>query len=158
MVWNGVKAMSFRCPYTEVCRTQAQRKFAATPELSVLFAQRLRCGEQDVVKAERCATMLGLAEQQFPTLGAYVQAQRRERQIPQQTLAQQAGIALQDLRDLELNKFDPRQLHGSSIEQLAAVLAAPVEYLKTLAHITVQAGSPRQGTVFARSILVDDHC
>jgi hypothetical protein len=149
-------AMSFRCPYTEVCRAQALREFAATPDLAVLFARRLQCGEQDSVKAQRCATMLGLAEQEFPTLGSYVQTQRRERQIPQGALAAQAGIELQDLRDLELNKLDPQRLAGSIVEQIAAALAAPVEYLKALARITAQAGSPRHGTVFARSILVDE--
>jgi hypothetical protein len=149
-------AMSFRCPYTEVCRAQAMREFAETPELAVLFARRLQCGEQDSVKAQRCATMLGLAEQEFPTLGTYVQAQRRQRELPQGTLAALAGIALQELRDLELNKLDPQHLSSSIVERLAAALAAPVEYLKALARITVQAGSPRQGTVFARTILVDD--
>jgi hypothetical protein len=148
--------MSFRCPYTEVCRAQALREFAEMPELAALFTQRLQCREQDVIKAQRCATMLGLAEQAFPTLGRYVQDQRRERQIPQGQLAAQVGIELQDLRDLELNKLDPQRLAGSMVERIAAALAAPAEYLKALARITAQAGSPRQGTVFARTILVDE--
>ncbi|MBX0328566.1 helix-turn-helix transcriptional regulator [Oscillochloris sp. ZM17-4] len=148
--------MIFRCPYIEVCRAQAMREFAATPELAVLFARRLQCGEQDSVKAQRCATMLGLAEQEFPTLGTYVQAQRRQRELPQGALAAQAGIDLQELRDLELNKLDPQRISGVIIERLASALAAPVEYLKALARITAQAGSPRHGTVFARSILVDE--
>jgi hypothetical protein len=148
--------MSFRCPYTEVCRAQALREFADMPELAAMFTQRLQCREQDSAKAQRCATMLGLAEQEFPTLGSYVQAQRRERQLPQGALAAQAGLNLQDLRDLELNKLDPQGLPGAIVERLAAALAAPVEYLKALARITAQAGSPRHGTVFARSILVDD--
>lgn len=148
--------MSFRCPYTEVCRAQALREFADMPELTTLFTRRLQCGEQDSLKAQRCATMLGLAEQEFPTLGAYVQDQRRARQIPQGALAAQVGIDLQELRDLELNKLDPQRLAGSMVERIASALAAPVDYLKALARITAQAGSPRQGTVFARSILVDD--
>lgn len=148
--------MSYRCPYTEVCRAQALREFADMPDLAVMFTQRLQCREDDSLKAQRCATLLGLAEQQFPTLGAYVQAQRRERQIPQHALAQQVGIELQDLRDLELNKLDPQRLPAPIVEGIASLLAAPVEYLKALARITVQAGSPRQGTVFARSILVDE--
>jgi hypothetical protein len=148
--------MSFRCPYTEVCRAQALREFADMPELATLFTRRLQCGEHDALKAQRCATMLGLAEQEFPTLGSYVQDQRRARQIPQGTLAAQVGIDLQELRDLELNKLDPQRLAGSMVERIASALAAPVEYLKALARITAQAGSPRQGTVFARSILVDD--
>ncbi|MEI6777552.1 MAG: hypothetical protein WCK70_11690 [Chloroflexales bacterium] len=146
--------MNFRCPYTEVCRAQAMREFAATPDLAALFAQRLQCGEQDTVKAQRCATMLGLAEQEFPTFGHYIQSQRRDRQLPQGTVAEQAGLTLQELRDLELNKLDPKRLPGGLIERLACALTAPVEYLKTLARITSQAGLPRQGTVFARSILV----
>lgn len=148
--------MSFRCPYTEVCRAQALREFTDMPELAAMFTRRLQCREQDATKAQRCATMLGLAAQEFPTLGSYVQAQRRERQIPQGALAAQAGIGLQDLRDLELNKLDPQRLAGGIVERIAAALAAPAEYLKALARITAQAGNPRHGTVFARSILVDD--
>lgn len=148
--------MTYRCPYTEVCRAQALREFAATPELAALFTQRLQCGERDSVKAQRCATLLGLAEQEFPTLGQYVQEQRRGLQLPQRELAQQAGIELQALRDLELNKLDPQTLPGAIIEQLATILTAPVEYLKALARITSQAGTPRQGTVFARTIIVDE--
>lgn len=148
--------MGFRCPYTEVCRAQALREFADIPELAAMFTQRLQCREDDSVKAQRCATMLGLAEQEFPTLGQYVQEQRRGLQLPQRELAQQAGIELQELRDLELNKLDPQTLPGSIIEQLATILTAPVEYLKALARITSQAGTPRQGTVFARTIIVDE--
>lgn len=148
--------MSYTCPYSEVCRAQALREFAATPELAALFAQRLRCGEQDATNARRCASMLGLAEQEFPTIGSYVQAQRRQRQIPQHALATQLGVELQELRDLELNKLDPQRLQAGFLEQIAAALAAPAEYLKALARITAQAGSPRHGTVFARSILVED--
>lgn len=148
--------MSYRCPYTEVCRAQALREFTSTPELAALFLQRLQCGERDSAKAQRCASLLGLAEQKFPTLGQYVQEQRRGLQLPQHELAQQAGIELQDLRDLELNKLDPQRLSGAIIERLAASLTASVEYLKSLARITSQAGTPRQGVVFARSIIVDD--
>jgi hypothetical protein len=148
--------MSFRCPYTEVCRAQAIREFTDTPELAALFTRRIQCSEGDSAKAQRCAIMLGLAEQEFPTLGTYVQEQRRGLLLPQGRLAEQAGLALQELRDLELNKLDPQHLSGSVFERLAAALAAPVDYLKTLAHITTQAGSPRHGVVFARTILVDD--
>ena len=148
--------MTYRCPYTEVCRAQALREFVTTPELAALFTRQLQCGERDSVKAQRCATLLGLAEQEFPTLGQYVQEQRRGLQLPQRELAQQAGIELQELRDLELNKLDPPTLPSSIIEQLATILTAPVEYLKALARITSQAGMPRQGTVFARTILVDE--
>lgn len=149
-------AMSYRCPYTEVCRAQALREFAETPELAALFAHRLQCGERDSLKAQRCAALLGLAEQQFPTLGQYVQEQRRGLQLPQGRLAEQVGLALQELRELELNKLDPQRLPGAMIERLAAALRAPVDYLKALAHITSQAGLPRQGTVFARTIVVDE--
>jgi DNA-binding XRE family transcriptional regulator len=148
--------MSYRCPYTEVCRAQALREFAATPTLATLFTRRLQCGEREALKARRCATMLGLAEQEFPTLGQYVQAQRRGLELPQHELARQAGLDLQALRDLELNKLDPQALSGAIIERLAAALTAPLEYLKALARITSQAGLPRQGVVFARSIMVDE--
>jgi DNA-binding XRE family transcriptional regulator len=148
--------MSYRCPYTEVCRAQALREFAATPELAALFARRLQCGERDQIKAQRCATLLGLAEQQFPTLGQYVQEQRRGLQLPQGQLAEQVGLNLQDLRELELNKLDPQGLSASIIERLAAALRASTDYLKALARMTSQAGTPRQGTVFARTIISDD--
>ena len=148
--------MMYRCPYTEICRAQALREFAEIPELAMLFTQRLQCSERDSVKALRCATLLGLAEQEFPTLGQYVQEKRRELQIPQGKLAEQAGIDLQELRDLELNKLDPQGLPGAVIERIAAALAAPVDYLRALARITTQAGTPRQGVVFARSIIVHD--
>lgn len=148
--------MSYQCPYTEVCRAQALREFADTPELAALFTRRLQCGERDAAKARRCATLLGLAEQAFPTLGQYVQEQRRGLQMPQGTLAEQAGIGLQELRDLELNKLDPQKLPGALIERLAQLLMAPAEYLKALARITSQAGTPRQGVVFARTIIGDD--
>lgn len=148
--------MTYRCAYTEVCRAQALRELTDTPELAALFTLRLQCGERNSLKAQRCATLLGLAEQEFPTLGQYVQEQRRERDLPQRTLAQQTGIDLQALRDLELNKLDPQQLPSGLIERLAGALAAPVEYLKALARITSQAGLPRQGTVFARTIIVDE--
>jgi DNA-binding XRE family transcriptional regulator len=148
--------MSYRCPYTEVCRAQALREFAATPELATLFTQRLQCGERDAGKAQRCARLLGLAEQQFPTLGLYVQQQRRGLQLPQGQLAQQVGLALQELRELELNKLDPQALPAAIIERLATALRAPADYLKVLARITSQAGTPRQGTVFARTIIVDE--
>lgn len=148
--------MSYRCPYTEVCRAQALREFAETPELAALFAHRLQCGERDSAKAQRCATLLGLSEQQFPTLGQYVQEQRRGLQLPQGQLAEQVGLDLQKLRELELNKLDPQRLPGAIIERLAAALRAPVDYLKALARMTSQAGTPRQGTVFARTIVADD--
>lgn len=148
--------MSFRCPYTEVCRAQALREFADMPELAAMFTQRLRCHEDDSVKAQRCATMLGLPEQQFPTLGQYVQEQRRGLQLPQGQLAEQVGLGLQELRELELNKLDPQTLPSSMLERLATILTAPVDYLKALAQITSQAGTPRQGTVFARTIIVDE--
>ncbi|RRR72138.1 MAG: XRE family transcriptional regulator [Candidatus Viridilinea halotolerans] len=146
--------MSYRCPYTEVCRAQASREFVDHPDLITLFTQRLQCGERDEMKAQRCATLLGLAEQEFPTLGQYVQKQRRGIQLPQRELAEQAGMDLQALRDLELNKLDPQQLPVGLIERLAHVLAAPVEYIKVLARITSQAGLPRQGVVFARTIVL----
>lgn len=148
--------MSYRCPYTEVCRAQAMREFAETPELAALFAHRLQCGERDSAKAQRCATLLGLAEQQFPTLGQYVQEQRRGLQLPQGQLAAQVGLDLQELRELELNKLDPQTLSGSIIDKLAAILRAPADYLKALARMTSQAGLPRQGTVFARTIVADE--
>lgn len=148
--------MSYRCPYTEVCRAQAMREFAETPELAALFAHRLQCGERDEVKAQRCASLLGLAEQQFPTLGQYVQEQRRGLQMPQGVLAENLGIDLQELRDLELNKVDPRTLPGGLVERIAVALRASADYLKALANITSQAGTPRHGTVFARTIIVDE--
>jgi DNA-binding XRE family transcriptional regulator len=148
--------MSFKCPYTEVCRAQALREFAEVPELAAMFAQRLQCGEQDVLKAQRCATLLGLAEQAFPTLGQYVQQQRRDRQLRQGELAAQVGLELQELRDLELNKLDPAQIAYPILEGLASALAISAAYLKSLARITTQAGTPRQGIVFARSIVPDE--
>lgn len=148
--------MSFRCPYTEVCRAQALREFADMPDLAAMFTRRIQCREDDPARAQRCATMLGLAEQQFPTLGQYVQEQRRGLQLPQGKLAEQVGLDLQELRELELNKLDPQRLPGIMIDRLAAALRAPVEYLRALARITSQAGTPRQGMVFARTITVDD--
>ncbi|WP_129628250.1 helix-turn-helix transcriptional regulator [Candidatus Oscillochloris fontis] len=147
--------MTFRCPYTDICRAQALREFAETPDLAALFTQRLQCGERDSQKAHRCAIILGLAEQQFPTLGNYVQTQRRESDIPQRILAQKVGMTVQELRDLELNKLDPRKFSTGLIEHLALALNASAEYLKMLARFTTQAGNPRHGTVFARTILID---
>ncbi|EFO79477.1 hypothetical protein OSCT_2603 [Oscillochloris trichoides DG-6] len=147
--------MTFRCPYTEICRAQALREFAEIPDLAALFTQRLQCGERDPQKAHRCATILGLAEQEFPTLGYFVQTQRRESDIPQRLFAQQVGMTVQELRDLELNKLDLRKLSITLIEHLAIALNVSAEYLKMLARFTTQAGNPRQGTVFARTILVE---
>jgi transcriptional regulator with XRE-family HTH domain len=126
------------------------------PELATIFSQRIQCGERNPERAHSCAVRLGLTEKELPTLGKYVQEQRRAKLVPQIRFAQQAGIDLQALRDLELNKLDPTKLPQRILERIANALSAPVEYLIVLAKLTSQAGSPRQGTVFARTLIARD--
>ncbi|HEY0733821.1 MAG TPA: hypothetical protein VGD69_02865 [Herpetosiphonaceae bacterium] len=148
--------MSFKCPYTEICRAEALRQFAEVPELAALFNERLQCAERNSERAHRCATRLGLVEKELPTLGKYVQEQRRAKQLPQAQFAQQVGLEIQALRDLELNKLDPTKLPRRIFDSIATVLSASSDYLLTLAQLTSQAGSPRQGIVFARTIISNE--
>lgn len=148
--------MSFKCPYTEVCRAEALIEFAAVPQLAALFSERLQCTERDSQRAHRCALVLGLTEKELPTLGKYVQEQRRASDLPQVQLAKQVGINIQVLRDLELNKVDPTRLPRGVLERIAEAISTPVDYLVSLAKLTSKAGLPRQGTVFARTVLLDD--
>lgn len=148
--------MSFKCPYTEICRAEGLRQSAEVPELAAMFNQRLQCGERNPERAQRCATRLGLVEKELPTLGRYVQEQRRVKQLPQAQFAQQIGLEIQALRDLELNKLDPTSLPRRIFDSIATVLSASSDYLVALAQLTSQAGSPRQGTVFARTIVSNE--
>jgi hypothetical protein len=148
--------MTFKCPYTEVCRAEGLRQFADAPELAMIFSQRLQCGERDSERAHRCAARLGLTEKELPTLGAYIQEQRRAKLVPQSQFAQEAGIDIQVLRDLELNKLDPARLPHRMLVRVAETLSAPIEYLTALAKLTSQAGSPRQGIAFTRTGVSSD--
>lgn len=148
--------MPFKCPYTEVCRAEALCKFAAVPELAALFSERLQCAERDPERAHSCAVRLGLTEKELPTLGKYIQEQRRAKNVPQAYLAEQIGLSVQVLRDLELNKLDPTKISRRVLKHLATTLSAPVDYLVSLAKLTSKAGLPRQGTVFARTVVSYD--
>src|SRR4051812_11463754 len=115
--------MTYKCPHTEICRAEALREFARFPELALIVEQRIQCSERDPGRAQRCATRLGLTELELPTLGGYIQERRRSQQIPQGQLAQQVGVKLQVLRDVELDKADPTKLPRSLIERIAAALS-----------------------------------
>lgn len=60
------------------------------------------------------------------------------------------------MRDLELNKLDPVRIPRRVLEKIADVLSAPADYMVSLARLTSKSGTPRQGTVFARTVLVED--
>ncbi len=145
--------VNFKCPYTEICRADALHQFAELPELALLFSQRLQCAERNEANAYRCAARLQLIDKELPTLGRYVQEQRRAKQVPQAAFAAQVGMDIQTLRDLELNKLNPTRLPRRILEGIATILSAPADYLVALAKLTSQAGSPRQGTIFARAVL-----
>jgi transcriptional regulator with XRE-family HTH domain len=148
--------MTFKCPYTEVCRADALQQFADAPELAAIFSQRLQCGERNPDRAHRCAVRLALTEKELPTLGSYIQEQRRAKLVPQAQFAQQVGIDIQALRDLELNKLDPVSVPQRILASMAQALSAPADYLAVLARLTTKAGLPRQGTIFARSVTSTD--
>jgi transcriptional regulator with XRE-family HTH domain len=142
--------MTYKCPYTELCRAEGLREMARFPELALIFQERIQCSERDAVRAERCATRLGLKEIELPALGTYIQDRRRAHHIPQRELAQQVGVDIQVLRDLELNKADPRKLSRSILERIATALSESVDYLAALTRDTSITSRPRLGASFTR--------
>ena len=126
------------------------KSFASTPELLALFQQQPYCSEQNESRALRCATRLGLTEKTLPTLGSYVQERRRTQNIPQSALAQQVGVDLQTLRELELNKLDTAKISLSLVNHLATALSESVDYLATLLRNAARPAAPRLGTMFTR--------
>ena len=149
--------MTFRCPYTEQCRAKAILNFAEAPELAAVFQSRLQCSVRDPEKAARCAAQLGLTEARLSAFGSYVQEQRRARQLPQAQVAHDVGIDVQELRDIELNKVAPQQLTQHIIDRIAQAIAAPAEYLRTLARAAQATPSLRTGAAFARTAPPPDH-
>lgn len=148
--------MTYRCPYTELCRAEAIKNFAAVPELAAIFTERLQCTERVPERAHRCAERLKLTEKELPTFGKYIQDERRSLSVGQADFADTIEMPIQSLRDLELNKLDPTGLPRRVLERIATVLAAPTDYLVMLAKLSSRAGLPRGGVVFARTVLVDD--
>jgi transcriptional regulator with XRE-family HTH domain len=149
--------MTYKCPYTEVCRAETLREFARFPELALIVQERLQCSESDDGRARRCATRLGLTTLTLPTLGGYIQERRRTQHIPQQQLAQQVGVDVQLLRDLELNKTDPAKLPRSLLEQIASALSESVEYLVALTRKASSSNTPRLGAAFTRITPTDEN-
>ena len=149
--------MTYKCPYTEVCRAEALRELACFPELALIVQQRVQCSERDPSRAERCATRLGLTTLELPALGTYIQERRRAQLIPQRQLAQQIGVDVQLLRDLELNKADLRGLSHPFLEQLATALSESVEYLAALIRVSLPSGTARLGAAFTRITPTDEH-
>ena len=148
--------MTYKCPYTDVCRAETLRDFARFPELALVVQQRLQCSERDPGRAKRCATRLGLTELELPTFGGYIQERRRSQQIPQRQLAQQVGVDLQVLRDVELEKTDPTKLPVSVIERIATALSESAAYLVALTHIPNHSNVQRLGVAFTRITSTDD--
>lgn len=149
--------MKYKCPYTDICRAEALRQFADFPEFALIVQQRLQCNEQDDARARRCATRLGLIELQLPSLGGYIQERRRSQHIPQRQLAQQVGVDVQMLRDLELDKTDPSNLPRLLLERFAGALSESVEYLSALTRIGVSSSAPRLGAAFTRTNPLDEN-
>jgi hypothetical protein len=148
--------MTYKCPHTEICRAEALREFARFPELALIVQQRTQCSERDPDRAQRCATRLGLTELELPTLGGYIQERRRSQQIPQGQLAQQIGVELQVLRDVELDKADPTKLPRPLIERIATALSESAEYLVALTRIHRHSNTQRLGAAFTRITPTDD--
>ena len=82
--------------------------------------------------------------------GSYVQERRRAQQIPVARLAQETGVDILTLRDLEANKLDARSLSREMLERLAAGISTSAAYLAALARNSFQHASPRQGFAFTR--------
>lgn len=143
--------MTYKCPYTDICRAEALREFADIPEFTIILQQRVQCSERDDGRARRCATRLGLTTLELPSLGGYIQERRRSQHIPQQQLAQNIGVDIQVLRDLELNKADPTKLSRPLIERIAIALSESVDYLIALSRSASIANTPRIGAAFTRT-------
>lgn len=143
--------MTYKCPYTHECRARALKELETMPDLLVLAQARTHCIETDPGRALRCAKRLGLTETAMPSFGAYVQERRRAHQMPQATLAEQAGISVQTVRDLELNKLGHGILSPSLIQRIAVALSESSEYLMSLTRGNISSSSSRQGLSFART-------
>jgi Predicted transcriptional regulators len=139
-----------KCPYTEICRAEALKDFEQFPELIAVFQQRTQCSEQNEQRALRCATRLGLTEKPLPALGSYIQEQRRSQRITQSALAQQVGVDIQTLRNLENNKLPSSSISQSLLEGLGKALSTSVEYLKSLVRDATTPAPSRMGAVFTR--------
>lgn len=148
--------MTYKCPYTELCRAEALREFADFPEFTIILQQRLQCSERDDTRARQCAVRLGLSTLEVPSLGDYIQARRRSQQIPQHSFAQNIGVDLQVLRDLELNKTDSTKIPRSLIERIANALSESVDYLIAISHKPSLRNTSRIGAAFTRTTATDD--
>lgn len=148
--------MTYKCPYTELCRTEALREFADFPEFTIILQQRLQCSERDDSRARQCAVRLGLPTLEIPSFGGYIQARRRAQHISQHSFAQNIGVDLQVLRDLELNKADSTKIPRSLIESIANALSESVDYLIAISRKPSLLNTSRIGAVFARTTSTDD--
>lgn len=142
--------MTYKCPYTHQCRAQALKELETMPDLLLLAQARTHCVETDPGRALRCAKRLGLTETSMPSLGTYIQAKRRAYHMPQAALAERAGINVQTVRDLELNKLGQGTLSPSLVQRIAGALSESAEYLMSLTRGNALPPSSRQGASFAR--------
>lgn len=143
--------MTHKCAHTETCRAEALRTLAEVPALAAIFEQRLQCTERDPLRAARCAQQIGLINVTLPALGEYVQERRRAQQIPVAQLAQEAGVDIVTLRDLEANKLDSRRLSREVLDRIATGISASGAYLTALARNSLPQVSSRQGLAFTRT-------